>query len=154
MLRNADAVGVSDLGDGQAGLAGGLEVVVIRPDPGGNRKLEVPGPGDALPGQVGGPERLGDDDIGVGQLALEDRVRAVLGNEVDRVRARRCLPARIGADLRDLIAGVGRRVPVNRIVIQHAQHLRHRCLLHLRADSKILLLTGSGVIQLGTGLLA
>src|SRR5436190_19235052 len=33
--------------------------------------------GDALGRQVGGPERLGDDDLGVPELSLEDRVRTV-----------------------------------------------------------------------------
>ena len=42
--------------------------------------------GDPLGGQVRGPERLRDDDVGVGQLALELRVRPVLvGGDDERV---------------------------------------------------------------------
>ena len=43
---------------------------------------------DPLGGQVGGPERLRDDDVGVGQLALEDGVGAVLvGGDDEAVAA-------------------------------------------------------------------
>ena len=41
MLGDADAVGVRDLGDGDAVLDGGLQVDVVGADAGGDRQLEV-----------------------------------------------------------------------------------------------------------------
>jgi hypothetical protein len=78
VLGHADAVGVSDLRDGQASFAGRLQVVMVRPDPGGNNEPEVFRLSNPLPGQVRRPERLGDHDVCVGEFPLEDRVRAVL----------------------------------------------------------------------------
>ena len=78
VLGDADAVGVRDLGDGDAVLHRRLQVDVVGADAGGDRQLQVRRLGDPLGGQVGRPERLRDDDVGVGQLALEDRVGAVL----------------------------------------------------------------------------
>ena len=69
---------VGDLGDGDAALDRRLQVDVVGADAGGERQLQLRRLGDPLGGQVGGPERLGDDDLGLGQLALEDRVRPVL----------------------------------------------------------------------------
>ena len=69
---------VGDLGDGDAALDRGLQVDVVRADAGRDRQLQVRRLGDALGGQVRRPERLRDDDVGVGQLALEVRVGTVL----------------------------------------------------------------------------
>jgi len=41
------------------------------------------------------------------------------GNEVDGLRARRRLAAWVRGDLRDLIPGIGRRIPVDRVVVKH-----------------------------------
>ena len=75
MLGDADAVGVGDLGDRDPALDRGLQVDVVGADPGGDRELQVRRLGDPLGGQVGGPEGLRDHDLGVGELALEHRVR-------------------------------------------------------------------------------
>ena len=103
-----------------------LEVDVVGSDTGGDRELQLGRLGDALGGQVRRPERLGDHDIGVDELAFEDRTRSVLvggddervagrfeelpqpelardaaeqlaRGEVDRFRGRRRLPAGVGA---------------------------------------------------------
>ena len=75
VLGHADAVAVGHLGDGDAAVDRGLEIDVVGADAGGDRELELRRLGDPLGGQVGGPERLGDDDVGVGQLAFEDASR-------------------------------------------------------------------------------
>ena len=64
-----------------------LQVDVVGADAGGDRQLQLRRLGDPLGRQVGGPERLRDDDLGVGQLALEDRVRAVLVGGHDQLVA-------------------------------------------------------------------
>ena len=98
---------VGDLGDGDAALDRGLQVDVVGADAGRDRELQVRGLRDSLGGQVRGPERLRDHDVGVGQLALEDGVGAVLvgrddeavaaalrGTSAVRARRRRCRAAR------------------------------------------------------------
>ena len=52
-----------------------LKVGVVRTDTGGDDQLEFGRLGDPLGGHIGGPERLRDDDFGVRQLAIEDRIR-------------------------------------------------------------------------------
>src|SRR5690606_895292 len=74
VLGDADAVAVGDLGDGDAVPDGGLQVDVVGADAGGQRERQPGRAGDPLGGEVGGPERLGDDHVGVGELAVEDRV--------------------------------------------------------------------------------
>ena len=64
-----------------------LQVDVVGADPGGERQLQVRRLGDPLGGQVGGPEGLGDDHLGVGQVALELRVGAVLVGGDDQLVA-------------------------------------------------------------------
>ena len=145
---------VRDLGDRHAVLDRRLQVDVVGADAGGQRELQLRRLGDPLGGQVGGPERLGDHDIGVGELALEDRVRAVLvggddqlvpgsleelaqpqlagdaaeqlaGPEAERLRGRRALAVVVALDLRDIVARIGRRVAVDRVVVEHAENVRH-----------------------------
>lgn len=58
---------------------------MVRTDAGGDGKLELLGLGDALLGEIGGPEGLGDDDLGVGKLLLEDGVGASLSAVTTRV---------------------------------------------------------------------
>ena len=87
VLGDADAVAVGDLGDGDPAVDRRLEVDVVRADPGGDRELQLRRLGDPLGGQVRGPERLRDDDVGVGQLALEDRVGPVLVGGDDQLVA-------------------------------------------------------------------
>ena len=154
VLGDADAVRVGDLGDGESALDRRLQVDVVGADARGQRQLQVRCLGDPLGGQVGGPERLGDHHLGLGQLALEDRVRPVLvggddepvpapleelaqaelagdaadqlaGREADRLRRRRALPVVVALDRRHLVARVGRRVAVDRIVVEHAEDRRH-----------------------------
>ena len=78
VLGDADAVAEGHLGDGDPAGDRGVEIDVVRTDPGGQGQLEVLRFGDPLGGQICRPKRLGDNDIGVGQLALELRVRAFL----------------------------------------------------------------------------
>ena len=89
VLGHADAVAEGHLGHRDAPGDGRVQVDVVRADAGGDGQLEIGGLGDALGGQVGRPERLGDDDVGVGQLLLEDRVGALLvGRDDQRVAGR------------------------------------------------------------------
>lgn len=53
-------------------------VDVIGTDTSGDRELEVGCLGEALSGQVCGPERLQDHDLGVRELPFENRVGALL----------------------------------------------------------------------------
>jgi len=78
VFGHADAVAVGDLRNGDAVLDGSLKIDVIRTNAGRNGKLELLGLFDPFRRQVGGPERLRDDDFGVGKFAFEDRVRALL----------------------------------------------------------------------------
>ena len=78
MLSHADAVAVGDLGDRDAAGDGGLEIGVVRTDSGRDDQLQVGGLGEPLRRQIRGPERLRDDDVGVGQVAIELGVRALL----------------------------------------------------------------------------
>ena len=87
MLGDADRVAIGHLGDGDAPLHRGLEVGMVRADPGGHDHLEVPRPADPLGGHVSGPERLRDDDVGVDELAVERRIRAVLVGGHDQAMA-------------------------------------------------------------------
>ena len=108
VLGDADAVRVGDLGDGEAVLDRRLQVDVVGADPGGQRQLQVRRLGDPLGGQVGGPERLRDDDVGLGQLALEDRVRPVLvGGHRQRVAAglEELPQAKLAGDAAEQLAG-------------------------------------------------
>ena len=64
----------------------GLQVDMVGADAGGQRELQILRLGDALGGQIGRPEGLRDDDVGIDQLALERAVRAVLvGGDDQRV---------------------------------------------------------------------
>ena len=119
---------------------------MIRADAGGDRELQVRRLGDPLGRQVGGPERLGDDDVGVGQLALEVRVRPVLvggddqrvarlleesaqaelaghaaeqlaRREVDRSGVGVVWPPGVALDLGNAVTRVRRRIAVDRIVV-------------------------------------
>src|SRR5207248_1319552 len=78
VLGDADAVAVGHFGDGDAVLDGGVEVDVVRADSGGDGELQLRRPRDPFRGQVGGPERLRDHDLGVRQLPVELRPVAVL----------------------------------------------------------------------------
>jgi hypothetical protein len=51
---------------------------VIGPDPGGDRKFQVGCLADLLRGQVRGPERLGDGDVGTLEARARDRLRSSL----------------------------------------------------------------------------
>lgn len=78
MLSDRDHVGTGNLGDGDLALVGRVEVDVVRPDTGGNTKLELLGLGDEVGGEVAGVEGGGDEDLCVGELLLEDRVLPLL----------------------------------------------------------------------------
>jgi hypothetical protein len=51
---------------------------VVGADPGGDGELQLGRLGDPFASDVGRPERLRDNDFGVGQLPFEDGVRPVL----------------------------------------------------------------------------
>ena len=137
VLGHADAVAEGHLGHGDAPGDRRVQVDMVGTDAGGDRQLQVRRLGDPLGGQVGRPERLGDDDIGVGQLSLEDRVGPLLvgghhqrvavcfeepaqaelagdaaeqlaGREVDGLRGRQRLPVGIAGKRRDPVPRVGR----------------------------------------------
>ena len=78
VLGDADRVAVGDLGDGDALVHRGLQVGMVGADAGGDDELELLRLVEALLGHIGGPEGLRDHDLGVGQLLLEGRIRAVL----------------------------------------------------------------------------
>ena len=78
VLGDADAVAEGHLGDRDPAGDRGVEINVVRTDPRSEGQLEILGFGDPLGGQICRPKWLGDHDIGVGQLALELRVRAFL----------------------------------------------------------------------------
>src|SRR5512132_2841538 len=83
MLGDTDAVAVRHLGDGDAVIDRSLEVDVVGADPRRDREPQLRRLRDALGSQVRGPKGLGDDDVGVDQLAFEHGAGAVLvrGND-------------------------------------------------------------------------
>ena len=86
MLGDADRVAVGHFGDGDAAVDRGLQIDMVGADPGGQRELEILRLGDAFGGQIGRPEGLRDDHVGIDQLALELAVGAVLvGCDDERV---------------------------------------------------------------------
>ncbi len=127
---------------------------MVGADARGERQLELGRPGDALGRQIGRPEGLGDHDLGIMELAVEDRVPAFLVGghdqrvaallkeaaqpqgarhaaqqlarlEVDRLWRGCGLAAGIGVDLGDPVARIGGRVAGQRIIVEHAQNLGH-----------------------------
>src|SRR5205823_8821927 len=112
---------------------------------------------DPLSRQVGRPEGLGDDDLSLRKLSLEDRVRPVLvrrddkrvapfleeppqpelpGNaaqklprlEIDPLGGRRRLAVVVALDPGNRLASVRPRIPPNRILVQDTKNLGHPCL--------------------------
>ncbi|SKU20184.1 Uncharacterised protein [Mycobacteroides abscessus subsp. abscessus] len=129
VLGDTDAVAVGHLGDRDSGLDGRIQINVIRADTGRQCQLELRRLGNSLGTEVGRPERLGDNDIGVGKFLLEHRVGPVLiggdhqlmavrlqiaaqpeftryatqqltGCEIDGRRSRQGLPVRVAVDHR------------------------------------------------------
>jgi hypothetical protein len=148
MLGDADGVRVGYLGYGDAALDGSVEIDVVGADARRDGKLQVLRFGNALRGEVGGPEWLRDHNVGVDKLLVEGRVGAFLvrgddermtgvlqelaqaelaghaaqelaGIEVDRARGRRGLSARIFLDLRDVVAGIFRRIAAHGIGVEN-----------------------------------
>ena len=58
MLGDRDAIAIRDFGDRDAPVHCGLQINVIGADAGGDGELQLLGLGDALGGQIGGPEGL------------------------------------------------------------------------------------------------
>ena len=164
MLGDADAVAEGDLGNRDAVLDRGIQIDVIRTDSGGERQLELGRPLDPVRCQVGGPERLRDDDFRIGKVLVEYRVLAVLvrghdqlvaetlevapqaeltgdaakqraRREVDRRRCGQRLPVGVAVQVRKPVTRVGLRIAVDGIVIQHANYLGH--VDYLSLDSQI-----------------
>ncbi len=78
VLGHADAVAPGDLGDCDPSCDSRVEIDVVRSDSRGDGEFEIRCFRDALLGQVGRPEGLRDDDVGVDEFLLERRVRALL----------------------------------------------------------------------------
>jgi hypothetical protein len=136
---------------------------MVRPDARGDSELELRRLLDPLARKVGRPERLGDHHVGVGQLALEKRIRAVLvgsddelmplarepvakaerardaaqqlpRTKVDRARRRQRLPVGIILDPRQAVARPLLGIAGLRIVVEDAQYLGHLPLPFSRHD--------------------
>src|SRR5262249_28547317 len=149
-----DRVAIGHLGDGHALVHGGLQIGVIGADAGSDDELELLRLVEALLGHIGRPEGLGDDDLGIGQLLLEHRVRAFLVRghyeavacllqklaqaelpgyaaqklawlEIDGTRRRGGLTVRIVCDLGNVVAGIFGRVAVDWIGIENEKNFRH-----------------------------
>ena len=71
MLGDADRVAVGDLGDRDPALDRGLQVDMVRADPGGDAILRFFALAIRSAVMIGGPERLRDHHVGVDELALE-----------------------------------------------------------------------------------
>ena len=84
VLRHTDAVRIGHLGHGHPLRRGRLQVDVVRADTCGDGELQFRSLGNPLRGQVGRPERLRNDDVRVGQLPFEDRLRPVLVGRDDQ----------------------------------------------------------------------
>ena len=89
MFRHADAVRVSHLRHGDAPGHRSLQVGVIRADTGRDDQLELRRLLEPFGRHVGGPERLRDDDVGIGQLPLELAAGTILvGGHYEAMAAR------------------------------------------------------------------
>src|SRR6266516_1908214 len=157
MLGDADAVRIGDLADGDPPLDRRFQINVVGADPRRDSQPQRRRLRDPLRRQVGRPERLRDDDRSLRQLSLEDRVRPVLvrgdnkrvaalleeppqpklpGNaaqkltrlEVDPLGGRRGLTVVVAPDPGNRISRVRPRIPLNRIVVEDTENLRHPCL--------------------------
>ena len=127
---------------------------MVGADAGGDRELEVLRFGDPLGGQIGRPERLRDDDVRVGSSRSKTESGPSLsavttswwpaasrnlrrpsspdtlpsncpGCEIDRARRRQGLAVGVAVEPRQIVAGIVRRIAVDRIVVEDAQNLRH-----------------------------
>jgi hypothetical protein len=78
MLGHTDAVAEGNLGNGNPVLYGSLQIDVIRADSRSDGEFQLRRFSDPLGGQVGGPEGLRDDDVGIGQFAFETRTFSFL----------------------------------------------------------------------------
>src|SRR5216684_1731923 len=127
---------------------------MIRAYTGGNRELQLTSLGDTLGCQVGGPERLRDDDGGVDQFFLKHAVRTVLVGgddqrvtlrleklaqaelaghapeqlprpEIDRLGRWSSLTAGVVINVRNVIACIRSGIPGNGIFVKHTDDLGH-----------------------------
>src|SRR5216684_3275953 len=127
---------------------------MIRAYTGGNRELQLTSLGDTLGCQVGGPERLRDDDGGVDQFFLKHAVRTVLVGgddqrvtlrleklaqaelaghapeqlprpEIDRLGRWSSLTAGVVINVRNVIACKRSGIPGNGIFVKHTDDLGH-----------------------------
>ena len=155
VFGHADAVAIGHLGNSDAPVHRRLQVDVIRADAGRDRELQLGRLANPLGSQVGGPERLRDDDVGVCQFLLEHAVGTVLVGrhdkrvtlrleklaqpelagdapqqlarpEIDRLGCRSGLPAGIALDPWNVIARIGFGIPRHGIFVEHTDDLGHR----------------------------
>ena len=103
VLGDAHDVTAGNLGDGDVALGGRGEVHVVGAYAGGENGLQTGGLLHLLLGDVGGPERRGDDDVGGGQMAVQ-------------------LLARVG-DSHQLVAGALHHLAQAQCVLGTAQQL-------------------------------
>ena len=78
MLRDRNDVRAANLGNSDLVLVGRVEVDMVRPDTGGDAKLELGSLLDEVRSEVAGVERGGDEDLGVGEVLLESTLGALL----------------------------------------------------------------------------
>jgi hypothetical protein len=78
VLGDADAIAVGLFCHSDVGFDRGVEIDMVAPDACGERQLQPRRLCDALSRQVGRPERLGYNHIGVRKLAIELGVFTVL----------------------------------------------------------------------------
>jgi hypothetical protein len=109
VFRHADAVGAGHLGDRDVGARSCIEIDVIGANAGCEGQLQLLCLVDPLLGQIGRPERLGDDHFRIGQMFLEFRVRTILvacHNQLVTVLLHKAAKTQLARDTTDEFAGL------------------------------------------------
>src|SRR5262245_18747755 len=79
------------------------------------------------------------DELAQAQRA-GDAADQLAGAEAERLGRRRALAVRVALDLGDIVARVGRRIAVDRVVVEHAEDVRHGPRSSLRTGRTVKLL--------------
>jgi hypothetical protein len=77
VLGDRDTVAEGDLSDGRLAVSGSFKIDMVRTNAGSHAKLEVGGHRETFGGDVRGPERLRNNDVGIDELLLKVASRAV-----------------------------------------------------------------------------